>query len=476
MPLNGAPRLWHNETVSSVLRELPMKTNPALSALRLALEICPDNLPLRRHLATTLAQDGQLSEAQTELQEALRQAPDDAQSLLELGRILLRRDRAEEAAARLNQALRVDDESAAAHFEMARALHVLGARDRAGSHYRRAVELDINLRDRVLEDELRAAPELVSVVENEQSAPEKPEADSTIISGLGIPLEKPQIGFADIGGMEELKEQIRVDIIYPFEKPEIYAAYGKKVGGGILLYGPPGCGKTYMARATASECGARFIAVGIEDVLHMYMGESERRLHAIFEAARAARPTVIFFDELEALAGKRAAMDSSPHSRALVNQFLAELDGAKSDNSNILVMGATNSPWTVDAAFRRPGRFDKVLFVPPPDQAARRAILELHCRNKPLEEIDFDKLARQTKRFSGADIAAVCEAAAELALRETLKTGQLRQLRTDDFLKALKTVRATTDEWLGTAKNYVMYSNQSGLYDAVAQYLQKGGE
>lgn len=453
-----------------------MKTNPAINALRSALEISPDNLPLRRYLATTLAEDGQLTEAQSELQEVLRQAPDDAVALLELGRVLLRRDRTEEAAARLSQALRIDDESATAHFEMARALHALGARDRAGSHYRRAVERDINLRDRVLEDELKAAPELISVVENEQSALEKPDADSTIISGLGIPLEKPRVNFADIGGMEELKEQIRVDIIYPFERPQIYAAYGKKVGGGILLYGPPGCGKTYMARATAGECGARFIAVGIEDVLHMYMGESERRLHAIFEAARAAKPTIIFFDELEALAGKRAVMDNSPHGRALVNQFLAELDGVKSDNSDILVMGATNSPWTVDPAFRRPGRFDKMLFVPPPDETARRAILQLHCRNKPLEEIDFDALARQTKRFSGADIAAICEAATEVALRETLKTGQLRQLSTDDFLKALKTARATTDEWLSTARNYVMYSNQSGLYDVVAQYLQKGGD
>ena len=313
-----------------------MKTNPAIDALRAALEISPENALLRRHLATTLIQFGQLSDAQDELQKVLRQTPDDAVALLELGRVLLRRDRAEEAAARLSEALRLDDEAAATHLEMARALHALGARDRAGSHYRRAVELDIALRNRVLEDELKAAPEMVSIADDEESAPEKTDRDSAIISGLGIPLEQPKINFSDIGGMDVLKEQIRIDIIYPFQKPEIYAAYGKKVGGGILLYGPPGCGKTYMARATAGECGARFIAVGIEDVLHMHMGESERRLHAIFEAARSAKPAIIFFDELEALAGKRANMDGSPHYRALVNQFLAELDGAKSDNTNVL--------------------------------------------------------------------------------------------------------------------------------------------
>jgi SpoVK/Ycf46/Vps4 family AAA+-type ATPase len=302
------------------------------------------------------------------------------------------------------------------------------------------------------------------------------EGATSLIERLGIPLEQPKISFADAGGMEALKEQIRLNIIYPFQHPEVYQAYGKKVGGGILLYGPPGCGKTYIARATAGECQARFIAVGIEDVLNMYMGESERRLHAIFEAARAAAPTIVFFDEFEALAGKRAGMDHSPHYRALVNQFLAELDGIKSSNHNMLVMGATNSPWHIDSAFRRPGRFDKVLFVPPPDEAARVAILQLHCRNKPLENIDYQKIARQMKRFSGADIAAVCESAAEIGLQETLKTGKLRQLRTDDFLKALSKTRPTTDEWLSTAKNYVMYSNQTGLYDAVNEYLQKGSD
>ena len=140
------------------------------------------------------------------------------------------------------------------------------------------------------------------------------------------------------------------------------------------------------------------------------------------------------------------------------------------------MVGATNSPWHVDSAFRRPGRFDKVLFVPPPDLAARVAILKLHSRNKPTEAINYDKIAAQTKRFSGADIAAVCEGAAEIGLRETLQTGQLRQLRTDDYLKALKGVRATTDEWLASAKNYVMYSNQTGLYDPIAEYLKNGGD
>jgi transitional endoplasmic reticulum ATPase len=271
-----------------------------------------------------------------------------------------------------------------------------------------------------------------------------------------------------------LKEEIRVNIIYPFLHPEIYQAYGKKIGGGILLYGPPGCGKTYIARATAGECAARFLAIGIEDVLDMWMGQSERKVHLIFEAARQAAPTVLFFDELDALAGKRS--ESSRSSRSVVNQLLVETDGAKGSNENMLIIGATNSPWHVDAAFRRPGRFDKVLFVPPPDKEARIAILQIHCAKKPVENVDYEKIAARTRKFSGADLAALCEVAAEIGLRETMKTGRLRKLNTNDFLSALKTVKPTTEEWLATARNYALYANQSGLYDSIAEYLNKGSD
>jgi SpoVK/Ycf46/Vps4 family AAA+-type ATPase len=182
---------------------------------------------------------------------------------------------------------------------------------------------------------------------------------------------------------------------------------------------------------------------------------------------------VLFFDELEALAGKRSDMSHSPHMRAIVNQFLAETDGAKGDNRNVLIIGATNSPWHVDAAFRRPGRFDKVVFVPPPDLRARVEVLKIHSANKPVENLAFEKIAERMKRFSGADIAAVCDAAAEIGLRETLKTGKMRKLNNNDFLAALKSIRPTTDEWLATAKNYTLYANQTGLYDAVADYLKQ---
>jgi len=179
------------------------------------------------------------------------------------------------------------------------------------------------------------------------------------------------ITFADVGGMEDVKEQIRLKIIHPFQHPELYAAYGKRAGGGVLLYGAPGCGKTHIARATAGELGSSFLWIGLEDVLSMVFSESEQNLHELFEQARRSAPCVVFFDEVDALGARRSDLRTSP-GRQLINQFLAELDGVATENEGILFLAATNAPWHVDDAFRRPGRFDRVVFVPPPDRDARR--------------------------------------------------------------------------------------------------------
>jgi len=203
--------------------------------------------------------------------------------------------------------------------------------------------------------------------------------------------------------MEGLKDEIRIKIIHPLAHPELYKAYGKTVGGGILMYGPPGCGKTHLARATAGEIHAGFLAVGINDVLDMWLGNSERNLHQVFQQARREAPCVLFFDEVDALAASRADLRASA-GRQLVNQFLSELDGVQTTNEGVLILAATNAPWHLDAAFRRPGRFDRILFVPPPDLPARASILRLLSRGKPVQDIDFDHLAKKTDGFSGADL------------------------------------------------------------------------
>jgi ATP-dependent 26S proteasome regulatory subunit len=288
--------------------------------------------------------------------------------------------------------------------------------------------------------------------------------------------ETKKVFFKDVGGLDDVKEQIRKRIILPFQKPSLFDKFKKRIGGGILMYGPPGCGKTLLARATAGECEAVFLSVAISDVLDMYIGESERKLHAVFEKARSKTPAVLFFDELEALGGRRQYTRESTSSK-LVSQFLAEMDGFAQNNKGVLILGATNVPWAVDSAFRRPGRFDRVQFVPPPDQAARESILKLQLADRPVsDKIDVASLAKKTGGFTGADLENLVETAADLAIDRSLKDGAETPIDGADLVAALKDVKPTALEWLTTARNYARYANESGHYDDVLAWLDQHGK
>lgn len=286
------------------------------------------------------------------------------------------------------------------------------------------------------------------------------------------PLERPSVDFSDVGGMDAIKDDIRMKIVLPFKKPDLFRRFGKKQGGGLLLYGPPGCGKTLLARATAGECQASFLNAAIESVLDMWFGESERKLAALFESARKASPSVLFFDEIEAIGGSRQLVRHSP-GKTLVNQLLAEMDGVANSNDRLLVMAATNAPWHVDSALRRPGRFDRVVFVPPPDRSARLDILRLHLRDRPVSsDVDLSELAKQTERFSGADLFELVERAIERPLKEALQGKPERALSMADLKAALAASKPSTVEWFATAKNYATFSNVGGLYDDLLVYLK----
>jgi AAA+ superfamily predicted ATPase len=286
---------------------------------------------------------------------------------------------------------------------------------------------------------------------------------------------RERITFADVGGLDALKENIRRRVILPRQKPSLFERFRKKVGGGVLLYGPPGCGKTLIARATAGECGSAFLSVGISDVLDMYLGESEQKLKGLFEEARAKAPAVLFFDEVEALGGRRQHQQG-PSMANLVSQFLAEMDGFASRNDGVLILAATNVPWAVDPAFRRPGRFDRVLFVPPPDRVARRSILDIHLRDRPLEGVDVDALVAKTSGWSGADLENLVETAADHAIAASIDENREVPIRQAHFTQALAELRPTTSEWLATARNYARYANEAGQYDEVLAFLEKHGK
>lgn len=281
------------------------------------------------------------------------------------------------------------------------------------------------------------------------------------------------VTFDNVGGYEDLKDIIRMKIIKPFGSQGLFSKYRKKSGGGILMFGPPGCGKTYIAKATAGECKAGFRAVHITDILDPYLGVSAQNVKDVFAKARSVRPCVLFFDEIDTIGFNRSKL-ASEHMRPIIDQLLTEIEGIDSDTNNMLIIGATNMPWDVDPAFKRPGRFDKVIFVPPPDKKAREAILKLKMSDRPQEkQIDYNLIAEKTELYSGADLENVVETATENVLSEILKSGEERPVSTKDLVRAVDSTRASTIEWLKTIQNFVKYSNQTGLYDEVEKYLSK---
>ena len=289
-----------------------------------------------------------------------------------------------------------------------------------------------------------------------------------------VTLEK-SVTFADVGGLDDVKKDIHRRIILPFAQPSLVQRFRKRTGGGVLVYGPPGCGKTLLARATAGECGAKFVTAHLSEVLDPYIGGSEQRLTRIFESARSSTPSVLFFDEIEALGARRSTSTSS-HIAQLASHFLSEMDGVDAANDGVLVLAATNAPWAMDAAFLRPGRFDRMFFVPPPDRAARRQIFELELAERLLADgIDLDALAAATSGRSGADIRAVVERASDAAIDATLEAGEEQPITQAMLMDAVGQTRSTVAEWLTTARNHATYSNEGGRYAEILAFLDRHG-
>jgi SpoVK/Ycf46/Vps4 family AAA+-type ATPase len=387
--------------------------------LAAAVERSPDVLSLRLHLAELMLQDGRASEALGHCSTALTQDPGNTEAVALLQRCT--------AALSGPPASAGDFNWSAAEEEVA---DIIGP----------------------------------AFVESEERLSAVGDGDYDAVQHSTVRLD-------DVAGMPEVKTQLELSLLGPLRNPELLKAYNDSTRGGLLLYGPPGCGKTFVAKAVSGELGASFLPVGITDVMHHYFGDSERALHEIFETARRNAPCVLFFDEIDALGQRRSATGLNSALR-VVNTLLAEMDSATSSNEGVYILGATNMPWDVDPALRRPGRFDRMIFVGLPDTEARTAIVRNNLRDRPIEGIDLGKIASRTDGLSGADLAHLCEAATQLAMADSLRNGQVRPVRMADVDAALAHIRPSTGPWFEAARNVVEFGNRDGAYDDLAKVLR----
>jgi SpoVK/Ycf46/Vps4 family AAA+-type ATPase len=398
------------------------------AALETAIAGDPRNPALRTHLASLLLMNGDPQRALEHAQAALSSAPDDAEALA------LARDCA----------------------------RAMGDQNLSG-RYARLLG--------IAEPPVAPDPEPIEDLDPVAlPAIDPPGLDEPLSLKEGF--ERPRVTLADVGGLADVKARLDAAFLAPLRNPELRRYYKKSLRGGLLLYGPPGCGKTYLARAVAGELDAAFFSLGLSDVLEMWLGQSERQLHEAFEVARRAAPCVVFLDEIDALGQKRSHLRHSA-GRNVVNQLLAELDGAEEDNEGVFVLAATNHPWDVDTALRRPGRLDRSVLVLPPDLEAREAILAGAFAERPVGDVDLRRLARKTEEYSGADLVHLVETAAEEALGESVRTGELVAIGSGHLERALASVKPSTRAWFTVAHNYALYANDGGQYDDLLVYIRK---
>jgi SpoVK/Ycf46/Vps4 family AAA+-type ATPase len=395
-------------------------TDPLIDSLRKAVDVSPDDTRLRLHLAELVLGAGEVDDAIAHCARVLSQDPTSAQ--------------ARHLMAQAMTSAESHGESQPGEFDWSAAEHEVGG---------------------------IAAPMFVTG-DDEQTEPATSAWD---VEDAGVTL-------ADVGGMRDVKDRLEAAFLAPMRNPELRQLYGKSLRGGLLLYGPPGCGKTFIARALAGELGARFVSVGLADILDMYVGNSERNIAELFGLVRREAPCVLFLDEIDALGQKRSSAHNSAMRGAVV-QLLTELDGVAGQNEGVFVLAATNQPWDVDPALRRPGRLDRTVLVLPPDAEAREAVFRFHLRHRPVEGIDLRRLGKATDGFSGADIAHVCETASERALLDSARTGRARLIGMPDVEAALREVRPSIGAWMETARNVVLFADADGTYAELRNYMKK---
>ena len=468
-----------------------MEPDPAvLDSLRSAVNAMPDDVPLRLHLAGLLLGAGHRDEAVRHLGAVLQRDPGNGAALAMLTHDQpLFQERIspspQDPAPAGEEAAPTEDAAAAAGSDRPDEPAETGASGGTGASGASEISETSEASrasggagtggqapDGADYDWSQAESELSDVLPPAFVGDDAGSASAGIEEARAYDAEHTGLTLADVAGMDEVKRRLEAAFLAPMRNPELRKLYGKSLRGGLLLYGPPGCGKTFVARAVAGELGARFVSVSFADLIDMFVGRSERNIHELFETARRNAPCVVFLDEVDAIGQKRSQLRNTPM-RSAVNQLLLELDDATADNTGVFLLAATNHPWDVDSALRRPGRFDRTLLVLPPDGKAREGVFRFHLRERPVAGIDLRKLAKLTDGYSGADIAHICETAAEQALLDSVSLGEPRLIGQADLEAAAAEVKPSLGTWFETARNVALFANEGGTYDDLVAYLRK---
>jgi SpoVK/Ycf46/Vps4 family AAA+-type ATPase len=303
-------------------------------------------------------------------------------------------------------------------------------------------------------------------------APEPQHRGASVDQWVLGEVEEPRTTLADVGGMPALKRWLRTAFLSSLRDPQMRRLFGRSLRGGLLMYGPPGCGKTFLAGAVAGELQASFLRIDLAHVVDMWLGYSRRSIHEIFETARASAPCLLYLDQLDAIGPRRAGRRHSV-GRGVVDQLVAELYSASEEHEGVFVIAATEHPWDVDALLRRPGRLDHRLLVLPPDLEAREAIIRGVLAGRPLaDDLDLGALAARTDRYSAADLAQLCESAAAAALEASIVSNSSRPIALADFTRGLHEIRPSTPPWFDLARDYARFAAEPGSYDDLVAYLR----
>ncbi|KNC18778.1 hypothetical protein AC792_10150 [Arthrobacter sp. RIT-PI-e] len=414
-------------------------TDPIIDSLRRALESNPGDVVLRVHIAQLLLNGGDHVAAIGEASLALRDHPGNEQARQVLGA----------AAAALSSA--PTTEGAAADPDSAE----------------KGVTFDWEHAERDVGSAV--PPPFVDGGRIPVSG------EDTDAGGTVPEVARRKVTLADVGGLDDVKQRLEESFLAPMRNADLARAFGKSLRGGLLLYGPPGCGKTFLARAVAGELGATFMSVSMTDVIGPFMGETEKNLKRIFDEARKQVPTVLFIDEIDSIGMRRGAISGGGAGwlRQMVNELLLQLDSMSGDNDGLYVLAATNNPWDLDEALLRPGRLDRSILVGPPDPEARVSILRHHLEDRPIAGIDVAYLASVTDGFSGADLEHLAVTASEKAMMASISQGSVIPITMDHLATALGEIGPSTTAWLESARNVVRFSNANGRYDDLAALLDR---